>query len=202
MPPQAARDFQAEHRDWDGKPLRADGVLGPRTRWALAVADLPRWRRDVIRIATNYIGIVEEPLGSNRGHFVDAFLAPGGVGLGQPWCAAFVSWVLREAGLEVSGGYHVSAAKLLRSLWPQVGEVLPGDVFGWVNPDGTGHCGFVLGVAPRIGTLATVEGNSEHRVRVCWRPRRDLQIGTLRPDEHQPIVAEAPLVERSKAGTR
>lgn len=195
------RDFQAQARDWEGKPLKADGVLGPRTRWALAIADLPRWRRDVIRIATNYCGVAEEPLGSNRGLWVDRFLAPSGLS-SVPWCAAFVSWVLREAGLEVPGGYHVSAAKLLRSLWPQVEQPTPGDVFGWVNPDGTGHCGFVLGVANRIGTLATIEGNSEHRVRVCWRPRRDLQIGTLRPDECLPVVAEAPLVERAGGATR
>ncbi len=204
MPPapnRALRDFQADARDWTGAPLKADGVLGPKTRWALAIADLPRWRRDVVRIATNYHGVAEEPLGSNRGLWVDRFLAPSGLS-GVAWCAAFVSFVLREAGLDVPGGYHVGAGKLLGALWPQVGAPLPGDVFGWVNPDGTGHCGFVLGVADRLETLATIEGNSEHHVRCCWRPRAGLRIGTLRPDEHYPVVLDAPLVERAFEGTR
>lgn len=202
---QTLRDFQAVARDWTGAPLRVDGVLGPKTRWALAIADLPRWRRDVIRRATDMHGVREEPLGSNRGEWVDAFLRPAGVGLGQAWCAAFASWVFRECGLSdvVPGGYHVSAARLLKALPAQLGEPTPGDVFGWVNPDGTGHCGFVLGVANRLGSIATIEGNSENRVRCCWRPRAGLQIGTLEPlvEAPLPIVVDAPLVERS-ADTR
>ena len=198
---QTIRDFQAASRDWTGAPLKVDGQLGPRTRWAMAIADLPRWRRDVVRRATDMHGACESPNGSNRGEWVDAFLRPAGIGLGHPWCAAFVSWVFRECGLleDVPGGYHVSAAKLLRALPAQIGEPTPGDVFGWVNPDGTGHVGFVLGAANRLNVLATIEGNSENRVRCCWRPRASLQIATLEPllEAPLPIVTDAPMVERA-----
>ncbi len=193
--PQAIRDFQQTHTDWTGRPLVVDGQLGPRTRWALAIADLPRWRRRVVQVACSQVGVHESPFGSNRGVEVDAYLRPTGLS-GVPWCAAFVSWVLREAGLE--GRYTASAASLLRSLRTVVSPAMPGDVFGWVNPDGTGHVGFVIGVGDALDVVATCEGNSTNRVRVCWRPRMGLQFGCVEPpDSWRPIVVGAPLVERS-----
>lgn len=200
---QALRDFQAAHCDWHGRPLVVDGTLGPKTRWAMAIADLPRWRRAIVQVACSQVGVVESPLGSNRGIEVDAYLRPSGLSA-VPWCAAFVSWVLREAGIDALGQYHVSAAQLLRSLRPVVsGDKQPGDVFGWVNPDGTGHVGFVIGLGDALDVVATVEGNSENRVRVCTRPRVGLQFGSAEPpDAHRPIVLGAPFVERSGAGTR
>jgi hypothetical protein len=213
---QAIRRFQSEASDWTGRPLTVDGQLGPRTRWALAIADLPRYRRDIVRTATLEHGVVEEPLGSNRGAAVDAYLKPAGVGLGQPWCAAFVSWVLREAGCLGELRYTASAATMLRQLrpcvgeplpgdvfgWvlrPCVGEPLPGDVFGWVNPDGTGHVGFVIGSEPR--DIITCEGNSRHGVRVNRRPREGLMFCRV----EQPLVLVAaevpglPLTVRTEA---
>ncbi|HEX6245808.1 MAG TPA: CHAP domain-containing protein, partial [Polyangiales bacterium] len=182
---QALRDFQADHCDWNGRPLVVDGKLGARTRWAMAIADLPRWRRAIVQVACSQVGVVESPLGSNRGVEVDAYLRPSGLSA-VPWCAAFVSWVLREAGVEQPGGYQVSAAQLLRSLRPAV-RPLPGDVFGWVNSDGTGHCGFTIGVGDALDVVATVEGNSRHSVRVCSRPRVGLQFGSPEPaEEHHP----------------
>lgn len=201
MLPNALRDFQSTHTDWTGRPLTVDGQLGPRTRWALAIADLPRWRRRVVQVACSQVGVVESPIGSNRGVEVDAYLRPTGLSA-VPWCAAFVSWVLREAGLD-RPQYHASAAQLLRSLRPVVSPALPGDVFGWANADGTGHCGLVVGVGDALDVVATVEGNSTNRVRVCWRPRMGLQFGCVEPPgSHRPFVMGAPLVERDYAGTR
>jgi uncharacterized protein (TIGR02594 family) len=194
--PIALREFQSTHTDWTGRPLVVDGQTGPRTRWAMAIADLPRWRRRVVQVACSQVGVRESPLGSNRGVEVDAYLRPSGLSA-VPWCAAFVSWCLREAGLDVPK-YHVSAASLLRSLRPAVSPALPGDVFGWVNPDGTGHVGFVVGVGDALDVVATCEGNSMHSVRNCWRPRMGLQFGCVEPpDSYRPIVMGAPLVERS-----
>jgi hypothetical protein len=195
--PLSLREFQSTHTDWHGRPLVVDGQLGPKTRWALAIADLPRWRRRIVQVACSQVGVVEAPLGSNRGTEVDAYLRPAGVGLGLPWCAAFVSWALREAGLDCVR-YTASAASLLRSLRPVCSPAQPGDVFGWVNPDGTGHVGLVIGVGDALDMVATCEGNSANQVRVCWRPRMGLQFGCVEPpDVHRPIVAGAPLVERS-----
>lgn len=200
---QAIRRFQSSASDWAGRPLAVDGQLGPRTKWALAIADLPRYRRDIVRTATLEHGVVEEPLGSNRGAAVDAYLKPAGVGLGQPWCAAFVSWVLREAGCLGELKYTASAATMLRQLRPCVGQPLPGDVFGWINPDGTGHVGFVIGSAPYLGgeaELITCEGNSRNGVRVNRRSREGLMLCRVEP----PLVLVAadvpglPLVQRTE----
>ena len=195
----AIRRFQSEACDWTGDPLVVDGQLGPRTKWALAIADQPRYRRDIVRIATFEHGVVEEPLGSNRGAAVDAYLQPAGVGLGQPWCAAFVSWVLREAGCLGELRYTASAAAMLRQLRPCIGEPLPGDVFGWINPDGTGHVGFVIGSDAL--DIVTCEGNSRHAVRVNRRPREGLMLCRVEP----PLVLVAaevpglPLTVRTEA---
>lgn len=204
MDVQAIRRFQSEASDWTGCPLAVDGQLGPRTRWALAIADLPRYRRDIVRTATLEHGVVEEPFGSNRGAAVDAYLKPAGVGLGQPWCAAFVSWVLRESGCLEGLKYTASAATMLRQLRPCVSKPLPGDVFGWINPDGTGHVGFVIGSPPYLGgdaELITCEGNSRNGVRVNRRPREGLMLCRVQP----PLVLVAaevpglPLVQRTEA---
>lgn len=53
----------------------------------------------IIRTARKYLGVHEDPPGSNKGPLVTKWLAacgfPGG---GEPWCAAFACAVLREAG--------------------------------------------------------------------------------------------------------
>jgi uncharacterized protein (TIGR02594 family) len=200
--PLSLREFQSTHTDWHGRPLVVDGQLGPKTRWALAIADLPRWRRRIVQVVCSQVGVVEAPIGSNRGTEVDAYLRPSGLSA-VPWCAAFVSWCLKEAGYALPV-YHVSAAKLLRyALRPVVSPAQPGDVFGWVNPDGTGHVGFVIGAGDALDMVATCEGNSANRVRVCWRPRMGLQFGCVEPpDSYRPIVLGATLVERDYAGTR
>jgi hypothetical protein len=206
--PQAIKRFQSEHTDWTGRPLHVDGQLGPRTRWALAIADLPRHRREIVHIACSQVGVEEVPAGSNRGVAIDGYLRPTGLSA-VPWCAAFVSWVLREAGCLIDGlKYTPSAAQCIRQLRPAVGDSLPlpGDVFGWVNPDGTGHVGFVIGVPPPfpINAIITCEGNSRHGVRVNRRPRAGLSFGVA----PQPlvlvsaVVPEAPLVLRVVEGTR
>lgn len=172
----------------------------------MAIADLPRYRRDIVRTATLEHGVVEEPLGSNRGAAVDAYLKPAGVGVGQTWCAAFVSWVLRESGCIGELKYTASAAAMLRQLRPCVGEPLPGDVFGWINPDGTGHVGFVIGLDgvetdDLQGCVVTCEGNSRNGVRVNRRPREGLMLCRVEP----PLVLVAaevpglPLTVRTEA---
>jgi hypothetical protein len=51
------------------------------------------------------VGLVEEPLGSNRGRRLDAMARRGGSPLGSYWCALWVGEVLADCGLGVPPGY-------------------------------------------------------------------------------------------------
>lgn len=202
-------DFQAISRGPDGRRLDVDGDIGSRTRWALAVADIPRRRRSVIREASRFVGQREIPGKPNRGPLPDLVLAPLGL-VGVPWCAAFVSYVLRSVGFGAADGFKYTArARECLAMFPQrLGLPVLGDIAGWVNPDGTGHVGIVIGLRLAAnGHLLThvilIEGNSADSVRITARPIGDLQVRAL-PDELQwsSDVPSAPVVARQTAGTR
>jgi hypothetical protein len=188
MTPDELRSFQQNAVDWRGSPLAVDAVLGPRTAWALDLRAFGSLRERVVRIALGYLGTTESPPGSNRGALVDQFLAPAGL-KGQPWCAAFVSYVRRQCGC-LPGAYHVSVHNMAKAERPPLGRVAwPGDVFYILRPDGTGHCGFVIGGSDH--EIMTVEGNCNNAVRVGRRDRArlsgyiDVDPGRLR----LPLVA-------------
>lgn len=120
-------------------------------------------------------GITEAPLGSNWSPEIAVFTD----GNREPWCADFVSYVLREGGRPMtggaSGGWRIAAAAGVRQWFVaarrwQVRSVAvpaPGDVvsFSW------GHVGLVEQASPEV--LVTIEGNSadglRRRVRNGWR---------------------------------
>lgn len=54
-------------------------------------------RERLVRIAREEIG-VREQTGHNDGERVESYLATVGLESGQPWCAAFVSWVFEQEG--------------------------------------------------------------------------------------------------------
>ena len=62
--------------------------------------------KDVLKIARAEVGVAEVG-GNNRGRRVEEYLAAVGLGPGNPWCAAYVAWVMRQA--EVRG-------------WPMTGD--------------------------------------------------------------------------------
>lgn len=113
---------------------------------------------------------VHEVGGNNLGPRVEQYLASVGLGGGQPWCAAFVSWCLRQAGVTVepftgdtwtiedwarSKG-ELFNADLARPQAPQ-----RGDVFLLLSAS-TGrptHTGFVEYVSSN-GTFGSIEGNT------------------------------------------
>jgi hypothetical protein len=126
-------------------------------------------------------GIVEVPRGSNRGPGVDVFTD----GNAEPWCADFVSWVLRAAGRPFTGGASagwrlawtgaVRAWFVARAAWRErlLADPRPGDVV-WFD---RGHVGIVERVE---GTaLRTIEGNAADAVtrRVYPHWRLDADIG-------------------------
>jgi hypothetical protein len=90
-----------------------------------------------------------------------------GAGVG-PWCAYFVSWVSRQAGIPLGEQGQGFGAVSAVSAWAQrtgrsepAGgyQPRPGDLILW----GGKHMGLVESVAAD-GTLTTIEGNSSDSV--------------------------------------
>lgn len=190
------REFQRQHTDWLGKPLVVDGLLGPRTRWALAISRLDPRRQAIVARACSFVGMAEES--TNRGPSIDAWLRRCGAAPGNPWCAAFASWCLSVAYMpEVR---EASAQALGRSLRPAL-LVLPGDVM-WFATDGWhGHCGIVIGAGP--GEVAVVEGNHGNRVALVRRSTLEVRIGTpFVPEDAPGIPPGLELVPARAGGTR
>ena len=121
--------------------------------------------------ALAYVGTVERG-GNNRGPRVERFLRSVGLGPGNPWCAAYVSYVLDAAGVRapldgqrrpIRSGLasrfitvrSIRASEALRG----VKRVPPGAVVVWRRGNGPfGHAGFA--VAWDGATGETVEGNT------------------------------------------
>lgn len=127
-------------------------------------------RKRALAIANSQVGVKEQPPGSNRGPKVDAYLAAAGLrGQAQPWCAAFVTWVYREAGCTFRGwnlAYCPSFVRegrngdMLRTVLAS--NVMPGDLalFDWGHDGVADHIGIVTSRVDRAGTFRTVEGNT------------------------------------------
>lgn len=133
--------------------------------------------------ATSLLNVARSHLGNVGGA---TFRAPFGAPAGTPWCAYFISYVLRQAG--VSGPWTgwtpalVTWAKA-NGRW-KTSNPKPGDVamFMWptVSSRGRGnppvcHAGFVEAVN-RDGSITTIEGNtsasvngSQYNGNVCAR---------------------------------
>jgi hypothetical protein len=103
----------------------------------------------------------EEPRGSNRGPWVDRYLAAAGLPPGSPWCAAFVTYLLKQCGYS-----HFPPNPAAVSSWARWAEVcgrvvaVPnrGDLFFLLHANGEGHIGIVL--EDNGDWIRTVEGNS------------------------------------------
>lgn len=55
-----------------------------------------KYGKQFVDIALKYVGVTEEPLGSNRGELIDQWNTAVGVPVGSFWCASFVSAVVRD----------------------------------------------------------------------------------------------------------
>lgn len=174
----AVRAFQK------AKKLRQDGIVGAKTRAALAKQVTPSQKAKptpatkpsskglkALKLAAKYVGITESPRGSNKQQFGKWF----GVN-GVAWCAIFMSQcfldgagVLLGKGLPLSaGGYPKGVAYVptleawLRSKGYWVGRSTPhpGDIaiFNW---DGgvADHVGIVEAYLGG-GKFSTIEGNT------------------------------------------
>lgn len=197
------KEFQNEHHSWTGVPLSVDGDLGPRTQWALAIDDLPLFRR---RIADGLLFCtgVKETTGANRDPWIDHIVLEAGGKLGDPWCAALVHYILTTAGVDCLK--TVSSVACQRQ-FPITHDPQPMDLAGWENGDGTGHVFFVAGfVEKRYGgtEVVTFEGNSHDRFRMCVRAKAGLTFRAVQAPTYQAIIPrdQGVVVTRAVQGTR
>lgn len=128
-----------------------------------------------LQIAISQVGVMEQPLGSNRGPQVDEYLRSVGVDPATgsyPWCAAFTYWCFAQAAAEAKVANHLvrtagvldhwnrSTARKLLSVeaLAQPALVLPGMIFVMAFKGGTGHMGLVEKIDGQA--LTTIEGNT------------------------------------------
>jgi len=182
--------FQLQHLDEEGNYLSADGVVGPKTWWALEhpsgerqrnhfsppVPDgLTALRQQLLAIlySEHEKPVFEVPDGSNRSPDIDRYWGNTGV-IGQPWCCAFVSWAVHEllGRYPVGGRHHLGVQNMwreARQLGMAVSTPRPGDLFVQIFSGGKGHTGFVAGVSPDGRHIYTCEGNCGNRLKMGRR---------------------------------
>jgi hypothetical protein len=130
-------------------------------------------RERMVAHADSQVGVRER--GRNNGESVAKYLAECGLEPGHAWCAAFVRWCLTGAlvGINRMGyGFPVGvrasrvrewayrASNRLHAGMELVSTPDRGDLFYWLNKDGTGHIGIVIS-KPVLGVFRTIEGNTD-----------------------------------------
>ena len=181
----AVKLFQARFTDTDGLPLKIDGEVGAIT-WAALFgaqsvpvsnnAESPLLAR-VLEVAATQVGVMEEPLGSNRGPRVDEYVRS--VGLNpegkHAWCVTFTYWCFAQATQALDRKNPMIKTGGVLKHWNDAGKqgipritttravnnpalVKPGHVFVIDTGQGLGHSGFVERVVG--GKLMTIEGNT------------------------------------------
>ncbi len=185
----AVRLFQARSVDANDDPLDVDGIVGPDTWEALFGSGTVTTSRElgglqtkltakVLEIAAGEVGVLEVPLGSNRGPKVDQYLTAVSPSLlGQPWCTAFLYWVFGKASTALGIANPFPQTAGVHNAWRLSGKsrpaadivtveeaardpslIRPGAVFFIDTGHGRGHVGLV--VANLNGKLVTIEGNT------------------------------------------
>lgn len=182
------RLFQAQSTDARGRPLEVDGVVGPTTWAALFDIDEPVSDRPdseliarMIEIASGQVGVRENPIGSNRGPQVDAYLKRCGLNpeeASYAWCVAFAYWCFDEASQQLGQHNHMPRTAGVHDLWNRLGRagrtrltpgqarrnpelIKPGMMFFINTGGGFGHAGIVKAVEGSV--LRTIEGNTTDR---------------------------------------
>lgn len=134
----------------------AGGLYTEKSRGILQSSPKKYTYKKLIPIARAELWVREET-GNNDGRRVEEYLAAVGLKKGDPYCAAFVSWVFKQAGYaEPRTGWSPAlfpAAKLVKA-------AMPGNVFGIYFPalKRIAHCGFVERV--NGDWITTIEGNT------------------------------------------
>ena len=122
----------------------------------------------MINLARAEVGVTEQPPGSNESPRIAQFrqATAGAPGPG-PWCAYFVSWAAREAGVplgDAGQGFgrvddvYAWAQSAGKAIPAGSGSPQPGDLIVWDE-----HIGIVESVGAD-GSIHTIEGNSSDSV--------------------------------------
>src|ERR687886_1107951 len=138
----------------------------------------------MVAMAQGEVGQAEQPPGSNNSPRIAQYRSAtaGAPGPG-PWCAYFVSWLARNAGVPVGDhGQGFGSVDALYAWAQKSGRAIPtssgqnpkpGDLIVWDE-----HIGIVESVRPD-GSIQTIEGNSSDRVSRRVHPKGDA-IGYVR----------------------
>ena len=121
----------------------------------------------MLNAVRNEVGVAEQPPGSNDAPRIAQYRqATAGSGVG-PWCAYFVSWAAREAGVPIGDtGQGYGRVDDVWAWGERTGKAIPaaggtpqaGDLIVWDE-----HIGIVESVGAD-GSISTIEGNSSDRV--------------------------------------
>ena len=124
-----------------------------------------------IKIAQSYIGTTELT-GHNDGVNVEKFLRSVGLSKGNPWCAAFVSNCLIEAGVREPSIRTALARKFITKQSIKASDVLigkvnikPGTIVVWQKGNTVfGHVGFIEKQIDKQNFI-TIEGNTSSGIK-------------------------------------
>src|SRR3954468_23819986 len=121
----------------------------------------------MLNAVRNEVGVAEQPPGSNDSPRIAQYRqATAGSGVG-PWCAYFVSWAARGAGVPLGDSgqgfgrvddVYAWAQKTGKAIPNGTGKPQPGDLIVWDE-----HIGIVESVGTD-GSISTIEGNSSDKV--------------------------------------
>jgi hypothetical protein len=121
----------------------------------------------ILNAVRNEVGVAEQPPGSNDSPRIAQYRqATAGSGVG-PWCAYFVSWAARQAGVPLGDSgqgfgrvddVYAWAQRTGKAIPAGTGTPQPGDLIVWDE-----HIGIVESVGAD-GSINTIEGNSSDRV--------------------------------------
>lgn len=122
---------------------------------------VPALQATIARDALNWVGVLEDPPGSNGGPEIDAWLKQFGVPAGSPWCAVWVAKVFRTCGAMIPAGASASSCDTWMSWAQSVGLWQSTPAIGSAVVYGKGtdaqHIGIVVRLLPKP---CSVEANT------------------------------------------
>lgn len=154
----------------------------------------------LIATARSYVGCKEDFGRANRSECVDEFSRKFGIGLGNYWCAIFVSVVIAEAAekIGIKPPIPKTSSAIAFTKMPNVKiDKTPaaGSVFYYKPPptkkgtgDTTGHVGIVVKVLDD-GRIETIEGNTGNAVKNLARSKADVARMQFIHIENQSVVS-------------
>jgi len=144
--------------------------------------------QQIVTEAQAWVGVQENPPGSNSGPRINDWLTRVHMPRGNPWCAAFAWCMLDDAlarlglpnQLEPTASTHwlIQRAKNAGAWTDKPGV---GFIGGIDKGAGRGHAIIVCEVDPDNQTLRTIEGNEGNKVTIRSRRIDEITLGYLDP---------------------